>query len=102
MAEAGLTHGAFYTHFPARSDLVVAAIDHALSSAAAHLRHIVEQPPARRGLEALARSYLRTGHRDRAERGCGASAPAAEIDRKSAGTGKRLSVRVDLGGPRMK
>ncbi|WP_326914685.1 TetR/AcrR family transcriptional regulator [Sphingopyxis chilensis] len=83
MAEAGLTHGAFYTHFPARSDLVVAAIDHALDSAAAHLRHIVEQAPAGRGLEALVRSYLSIGHRDRAELGCAASALAPEIARES-------------------
>src|SRR3546814_5676361 len=83
MAEAGLTHGAFYTHFPARSDRVVAAIDHALSSAAAHLRHIVEQAPAGRGLEALVRSSLSIGHRDRADLGCAASALAPELARES-------------------
>src|SRR3546814_16473814 len=83
MAEAGLTHGAFYTHFPARSDLVVAAIDHALSSAAAHLRHIVEQAPAGRGLEALVRSYLSIRHRARAETGCAPSALPPAIARAS-------------------
>src|SRR3546814_2333858 len=70
------------------SDLVVAAIDHALSSAAAHLRHIVEQAPAGRGLEALVRSYLSIGHRDRAELGCAASALAPEIARESLQIGR--------------
>src|SRR3546814_9909965 len=44
---------------------------------------IVEQAPAGRGLEALVRSYLSIGHRDRAELGCAASALAPEIARES-------------------
>ena len=94
MAEAGLTHGAFYAHFPSRADFVAAAVDDALGSTVAHLRHVVEQVPPDRGLEALVRAYLSAVHRDHAELGCAAAALAPEIAREPVATRTEFLVRI--------
>src|SRR5689334_6469124 len=62
MRDAGLTNGAFYTHFASKDSLVAIAIAdqlHALNAA------IVEQAePGRAGLEQIVRWYLSAHHRD--------------------------------------
>lgn len=82
MTEAGLTHGAFYAHFPARSDLVAAAMDHAMEDTIQHLRHVVSNAADGRGLEALVRSYLSAAHCAHVELGCAAAALAGELARE--------------------
>ena len=82
MTEAGLTHGAFYAHFPARSDLVAAAMDRAMEDTIQHLRHVVNNASEGRGLEALVRSYLSAAHSAHAELGCAAAALAGELARE--------------------
>jgi len=82
MADAGLTHGAFYAHFPSRAELVAAALDHAVGSTLVYLRAATDIAPEGGKLQALVHAYLRPAHRDRVELGCAASALAPEIARE--------------------
>jgi TetR/AcrR family transcriptional repressor of nem operon len=76
MAEAGLTNGAFYSHFESKEHLVQEAMAHALGKRDAALR---EAGPG--SGEAFIRSYLSPSHRDGAGQGCFTAALAAEIAR---------------------
>ena len=107
MSAAGLTNGAFYTHFESKEDLVRAALLHALSRREARLRANLE---GKAGLEATIRDYLSARHRDGAESGCPTAALAAEIARhpkptRDAFTGKiaeiidLLAAQVSKGSP---
>jgi AcrR family transcriptional regulator len=77
MAEAGLTHGGFYSHFASKEDLVQAAI----AAATNHSRERFEQRIEEGGLAHWIRTYLRPEHRDHPEKGCAAAALAAELAR---------------------
>src|SRR5271163_759381 len=61
MEEAGLTNGAFYTHFESKEDLVRAVLVDALTRREQKHRANLE---ARSGLEATIRDYLSARHRD--------------------------------------
>ncbi|RDJ22216.1 TetR/AcrR family transcriptional regulator [Bosea caraganae] len=88
MADAGLTHGGFYAHFPSKEDLVRQAVDVALTSATAE--HAAAAAVARAeggdGLEIIVRRYLSRTHRDHPETGCAIATLAAELARSSAET----------------
>jgi TetR/AcrR family transcriptional repressor of nem operon len=84
MADAGLTHGGFYAHFPSKEALVGEAVAAALASAKAGA--VLEES----GLEAYIASYLQKAHRDTPEQGCPAAALAPEIARHDE------SVRADF------
>jgi TetR/AcrR family transcriptional repressor of nem operon len=77
MAEAGLTHGGFYSHFSSKEDLVRAAMEEAAGHSAQNFNRRIEEG----GLEAWIRGYLRIGHRDHPERGCAMAALASELAR---------------------
>jgi TetR/AcrR family transcriptional repressor of nem operon len=77
MAEAGLTHGGFYSHFASKEDLVRATIEEAASRSAQNFARRIEEG----GLEAWIRAYLRTGHRDHPEQGCAVAALGSELAR---------------------
>jgi TetR/AcrR family transcriptional repressor of nem operon len=77
MAEAGLTHGGFYSHFSSKEDLVRAAMEEASGHSVRNFARRIEEG----GLENWIRAYLRTGHRDHPERGCAAGALASELAR---------------------
>ena len=85
MAEAGLTHGGFYSHFKSKEDLIQAAAQEAATQSRARFF----QRTSEGGLEAWIRGYLRTEHRDHPERGCPVPTLAAELARhpKSTRTG---------------
>jgi TetR/AcrR family transcriptional regulator, transcriptional repressor for nem operon len=78
MSAAGLTNGAFYTHFESKEDLVRAVLLHALSGREVRLRTNLE---GNAGLEATIRDYLSARHRDGAGTGCPTAALVAEIAR---------------------
>jgi len=78
MNAAGLTNGAFYTHFESKEDLVRAVLLHALSRREARLRANLENDA---GLETTIRDYLSPRHRDGAGTGCPTAALVAEIAR---------------------
>ncbi|MDB5377082.1 MAG: hypothetical protein JWR00_1528 [Rubritepida sp.] len=75
MAEAGLTNGAFYSHFESKEHLVREAMAHALGRQAA----LREASPGTS--EAWIRGYLSPSHRDGPGQGCFTAALAAEIAR---------------------
>lgn len=82
MADAGLTHGGFYAHFPSKEDLVRAALGEAAAQTEARRSKVLEQTePGAARAEALIRNYLRPAHRDTPELGCAAAALIAEIAR---------------------
>jgi AcrR family transcriptional regulator len=90
MAEAGLTHGGFYSHFASKEDLVQAAMEEASSRSAQRFSQRIEEG----GLEAWIRSYLRTGHRDHPERGCAVAALASELARHPKSTRQGFTERL--------
>ena len=78
MSGAGLTNGAFYTHFESKEDLVQAVLLNALNGREQTLRSNLESGA---GLEKTLRDYLSARHRDDAARGCPTAALVAEIAR---------------------
>jgi TetR/AcrR family transcriptional regulator, transcriptional repressor for nem operon len=78
MAEAGLTNGAFYTHFASKEDLVRAVLIDALERRGQRHKDNLANGVA---LEAMIRDYLSPRHRDRAGAGCPTAALVAEIAR---------------------
>jgi TetR/AcrR family transcriptional regulator, transcriptional repressor for nem operon len=78
MTDAGLTNGAFYTHFESKEDLVRTVLSNTLSRREETLR-TVSQGSA--GLETTIRDYLSPRHRDHPGRGCPTAALVAEIAR---------------------
>jgi AcrR family transcriptional regulator len=97
MSAAGLTNGAFYTHFESKEDLVRAVLLNALSRREARLRANLEGKAA---LEVTIRDYLSARHRDGAGTGCPTAALVAEIARRpkqtrDAFTGKIAEI-IDL------
>ena len=85
MADAGLTHGGFYGHFPSRDALVARACALAFEESATRWRQRIDQAQgdrkaARRNLVV---QYLSTTHRDAAGLGCAASALAGDVAREA-------------------
>ena len=94
MAEAGLTNGAFYTHFESKEDLVRAVLLDALTRREEKHRANLQNSY---GLESLIRDYLSARHRDGAGSGCPTAALVAEIARhpkktRDAFTGKITDI----------
>jgi TetR/AcrR family transcriptional regulator, transcriptional repressor for nem operon len=69
MAEAGLTHGGFYKHFPSRDALVTEATAHAFANAWQHWKRFLPDGEGT-DLEAVLRYYLTESHRGDRETGC--------------------------------
>ncbi len=84
MADAGLTHGGFYAHFPSKETLVREALAAASERSRNHLGRQVEKARSEGTdpIEAIVRSYLTATHRDRPDRGCSVAALGAEIARR--------------------
>lgn len=79
MKDAGLTNGAFYTHFASKGDLVAAAIADQLRAQNASI--VAHAEPGRAGLEQIVRWYLSPWHRDSRDAGCPSAALLDEIGR---------------------
>src|SRR5947199_8649497 len=98
MADAGLTNGAFYSHFESKEDLVASALAEQLR---AQRESFSAQPPGRAGFEQIVRAYLSVEHRDNREGGCPSAALLDEIGRspdatKRAYTDGLLAVIDDI------
>ncbi len=78
MADAGLTHGGFYSHFGSKEALVEAATVAALEKGRAQL---AKAAAADGGVAGIVRAYLRPVHRDRPDRGCAFASLTSEIAR---------------------
>lgn len=94
MSEAGLTNGAFYSHFASKEDLVREVLTDALTRREERHKANLENGVA---LETTIRDYLSTRHRDHAGSGCPTAALVAEIARhpkptRDAFTGKVADI----------
>ena len=80
---AGLTHGAFYGHFPSKTALAAEACRRSLIEGAAHWRARAARARAegRDPLAAIIRGYLTERHRDRPEEGCALATLGPDIAR---------------------
>jgi TetR/AcrR family transcriptional regulator, transcriptional repressor for nem operon len=87
MSDAGLTNGAFYTHFESKEDLVRAVLGNALDRRETKLETAA-------GLEVMIRDYLSRSHRDSPGRGCPTAALVAEIARHPKTTRDGFTAKV--------
>ena len=71
MRDAGLTHGAFYSHFASKDDLAAAAFGHAITTGRAHWIKPSRRESWGARLAGLAKRYLTTAHRDDLSTSCG-------------------------------
>lgn len=79
MKDAGLTNGAFYTHFTSKDDLVATTVADQLQAQNANI--VAQAAPGRAGLEQIVRWYLSAQHRDSSDDGCPSAALLDEIRR---------------------
>lgn len=77
MSDAGLTNGAFYSHFVSKDALIRESMEQAMESQQGELLGLAE----RSGLEGVLRTYLSTVHRDDAGSGCPSAALLPEVAR---------------------
>lgn len=82
MSDAGLTNGAFYSHFESKDALVAAVISSQLQALNARLE--AEAGSGRRGLDQFVQWYLSREHRDDPGSGCPNAALLDEIGRSAA------------------
>ncbi|MDN4999848.1 TetR family transcriptional regulator [Bradyrhizobium sp. GCM10027634] len=91
MSEAGLTNGAFYTHFASKEDLVREVLLDALTRREERHKANLENGVA---VETVIRDYLSARHRDRAGTGCPTAALVAEIARHPKATRDAFTGKV--------
>jgi TetR/AcrR family transcriptional regulator, transcriptional repressor for nem operon len=100
MKEAGLTHGAFYAHFPSREAMLAEAATRACAEAAGAVANVVASVPADRALAAMLRAYLSPEHREQIEAGCPLAALGSETARQAPevrrATTRHIKAMVDL------
>ena len=83
MREAGLTHGAFYAHFPSREAMLAEAADRASAESNAVAASVIAAVPPEQALRALIQIYLSKEHLEGIETGCPISALGSEMPRQS-------------------
>ncbi|MBR0776549.1 TetR family transcriptional regulator [Bradyrhizobium diazoefficiens] len=91
MSKAGLTNGAFYTHFSSKEELVRAVLLDELERREQRQKDNLANGVA---LEASIRDYLSPRHRDRAGSGCPTAALAAEIARHPKATRDAFTAKI--------
>ena len=82
MADAGLTHGGFYSHFESREALVAEALRFALVQSAQRIYLGELGSGDKPGYSRLIRKYLSKGHRDDPKNGCVLASLGAEVARQ--------------------
>ncbi len=82
MAEAGLTHGGFYAHFPSKQALVAAAVEEAFAQSRRRYARMTEGLAAREALAAVVDSYVSREHRDNRRSGCPIVALESDLPRQ--------------------
>jgi TetR/AcrR family transcriptional repressor of nem operon len=82
MAEAGLTHGGFYAHFPNKEALVVAAIEEAFGQSERRFGRITEGLEPAEALAAFVDLYVTPEHRAHPEPGCPVAGLSSDLPRQ--------------------
>jgi AcrR family transcriptional regulator len=83
MKEAGLTHGAFYSHFASREAMLAEAAGTACAESAAGAAELAAATPPDMALEAMLTAYLSKEHVERLEVGCPLAALGSETSRQA-------------------
>lgn len=83
MKEAGLTHGAFYAHFPSREAMLAEAAGRACAEAAALAAGAAAGAPPGQALASMLRMYLSPEHLAQVEMGCPLAALGSETSRQA-------------------
>ncbi len=83
MKEAGLTHGAFYAHFPSREAMLAEAAGRACAESAGAIAELVAKVPAEQALATMLRAYLSPEHLQQVESGCPLAALGSETSRQT-------------------
>src|ERR1700694_433584 len=78
MRDAGLTHGAFYSHFATKEELANAAFAHAISTGRPHWIKPAGGQRWSARLKTLAGRYLTAAHRDDLSTSCGFTTLSAD------------------------
>ncbi len=84
MGKAGLTHGAFYAHFPSKDALVAASIEHMFEGSRSRWKRETQGLSAAQGLAAYIDFYLSARHRNQRSLGCPMVALASDVPRMPA------------------
>ena len=93
MGAAGLTHGAFYAHFPSRDALLAAGVDRMFQDSLGRLESAqAETTDARSALNTYIRFYLSRAHCDARASGCPLPFLSAEAPRLSGETRVRFAA----------
>jgi TetR/AcrR family transcriptional repressor of nem operon len=82
MAEAGLTHGGFYAHFPNKEALVVAAIEEAFGQSARRFSRMLEGMSPVQSLDAFVEAYVSPAHRANPAGGCPIATLSSDLPRQ--------------------
>jgi TetR/AcrR family transcriptional regulator, transcriptional repressor for nem operon len=83
MKEAGLTHGAFYSHFASREVMLAEAAGKACAESAAAAAEVVASVRPGMALESMLTAYLSREHVEHAELGCPLAALGSETPRQA-------------------
>ena len=83
MKEAGLTHGAFYSHFTSREAMLAEAAGKACAESAAAAAEVVASVPRGMALQSMLSAYLSREHVEHAESGCPLAALGSETSRQA-------------------
>ena len=82
MKEAGLTHGAFYSHFASREAMLAEAVAKACAESAAAAAGVVAGVPPGKALASMLGSYLSKEHLEHVDTGCPLAALGSETSRQ--------------------
>ena len=83
MKEAGLTHGAFYSHFKSREAMLAEAAGKACAESAAVIAEVVAGVPPDQALASMLGAYLSREHAEQVEHGCPLAALGSETSRQA-------------------
>lgn len=83
MKEAGLTHGAFYSHFKSREAMLAEAAGKACSESAAVIAEVVAGVTPDKALVSMLGAYLSREHAEQVENGCPLAALGSETSRQA-------------------
>ncbi len=95
MAQAGLTHGGFYAHFPSKDALVAEACVAGLEESGEALLAAAAKAPPGEALRVIIGNYLSPRHRDAPATGCVVAALAAELAHEPVEVRARFTAALD-------
>jgi TetR/AcrR family transcriptional repressor of nem operon len=86
MQETGMTHGALYSHFNSKEELLSETCSHAMKKAVARWKRVADEAEGESSFAAIVRLYLSRLHREKVDQGCMIAALTPEFARRNATT----------------